>query len=144
MKRRVPKPLLDAVTALTSAIRAPGAFGSASALAAALQARSELTALFHRHQQSGAADPFLTEALASVTENPAEAARLYRLALEQCTGFPGEPMHSKRRGLIAALIELRETVEAREELAKAKLAAFAARDAGAVAELEALEKRNVV
>lgn len=144
MKRRVPRPLHDAVTALVSSINRPGSRGSASALAAVLKARAELIELFHRRQQAGDPDPFLTEALASVTDEPGEAARLYRLALEQCTGFPGEPMHSKRRGLIEALIALRETVEAREELARAKRAAFAARDSGAIAELEALEKRNIV
>lgn len=142
MKRRVPKDILEPVTALTAAITHPDARRSAAGLSKALAARAELTALFHRDQQSATPDPFITESLAGVTADPVEAARLFRLALDHCTAFPGEPMHSKRRGLIRSLIEMHETIEAREELARAKKAAFAARDSEAIAELVALEKRN--
>ncbi|HUR42361.1 MAG TPA: hypothetical protein VM240_14445 [Verrucomicrobiae bacterium] len=133
MKRRVPDALYNQVLAIATAIADHDGVNSV--------ARAELMALFHKHQQAGTPDPFLTETVADFTNDPDEQVRLYRLAIEQCIAVPGEPVHSKRCGLIEALLELRDDGEAQQELMRARLAAFAARDSEAVKDLDRLARR---
>lgn len=144
-KRQPPQALYDFVLTLATTIAQPDAVDEAGVdVAAAKNAKAELIALFHRHQEAGTPDPFLTETVADFTDDPAEQVRLYKLSIEQCAAFPGEPLHSKRCGLIESLLELGHTAEARDELINAKRAAFAARDPEAVKALDALAEQMAV
>jgi len=143
MKRRVPQSLYDTVLELTTAIAQPEAVNAVDETVAE-EARAKLVALFQSRQSVGTPDPFLTETVADFTSDAAEAARLYRLALEQCAAFPGEPTHTKRQGLVERLLELGRTVDAREELANAQRDAFAAGDTDTIKELDALAGKMAV
>jgi len=63
---------------------------------------------------AGCSHPFLTEAVADYTDDPKEAAELYRLSIEQSRAFPEEPTHTKMISLAEQLIVLgrREPAEA--------------------------------
>ena len=64
----------------------------------------------------GRSHPFLTEAMADYTIDEREAARLYRLALEQARDVPGESTHTKAICLADRLIELGQTEQAEAHL----------------------------
>jgi len=144
-KRRPPQDLYDAVLELTTAIAQPDKRSDADVDSAAAQkALAELAALFEGRQAAGKSDPFLTETMADFTTDVTEAVRLYRLAIQQCAAFPDEPLHTKRQGLVERLLDLGRNAEAEEELAQARREAFAAGDADAVKELNALSERVAV
>ena len=71
-----------------------------------------LRAYYDEQASSGRSHPFLTEAMADYTEDPAEAVRLYELALEQGRAFPDEPTHTKMISLAHRLVELGRTEQA--------------------------------
>jgi len=73
-----------------------------------------LRAYFDEQAASGRSHPFLTEAVADYTDDAAESARLYELALAQSRALPDEPTHTKMISLAEQLIELghRERAEA--------------------------------
>ena len=54
-----------------------------------------LRAYFDEQTTSERSHPFLTEAMADFTDDPAEAARLYKLSLDQSCSLPDEPTHTK-------------------------------------------------
>ncbi len=135
-KRTIPPALYDEVFVLVAAIAQPAAKLVDEARAA--DAYSKLVALFKSREQSGNSDPFLTEALADVTEDNSEAIRLYELALKQCAAFPDEGMVSKRTGLARALIEAGRAVEAGVQIEVARGEAFLERDSDALKQLKEL------
>lgn len=143
-KRRPPQHLYDEVLELTTAIAQPECCGSDIDSAVAADALSKLTALFEARQTSGKPDPFLTETMADFTTDLNEAVRLYRLAIEQCAEFPDEPIHTKRQGLVERLFELGYNAEAEEELVQARREAFAAGDADAIKDLNAISQQTAV
>lgn len=73
-----------------------------------------LRVYFEEQTADGCSHPLLTEAVADYTDEPAEAARLYELALTQAQALAGEQTHMKMISLAARLIELgrREQAEA--------------------------------
>jgi hypothetical protein len=71
-----------------------------------------LRAYYDEQTRLGRTHPFLTEAMADYTENAAEAARLYELALKQSLAFPDEPTHTKMICLAEQMIELGRTEQA--------------------------------
>lgn len=73
-------------------------------------------AYYEEQNALGRSHPFLTEAMADQTHDPAAAARLYALALEQARAFPDETTHTKMIDLAERLIAL-----GRAELAEAYL-----------------------
>jgi hypothetical protein len=79
--------------------------------------------------------------LADLTDDDADSVHLYRLALQQCSAFPGEPTITKRLGLVERLLELGRSGEAGEEMIQARREAFATGDADAIKELDALAKK---
>jgi hypothetical protein len=101
---------------------------------------SQLRSIYDREVAAGRADPFLTEALADVVDDPKEAVALYRLALAQAVAAPGEPVHSKRVGLARQLKELGECAAAQAELDAARFDANKFRDAEALAEIAELSR----
>lgn len=141
-KRHPPQELYDKVLELTNAIAQPECCGSDIDSAMAAEALTQLTALFEVQQASGKPDPFLTETLADFTADLNEAVRLYRLAIKQCSEFPDEPTHTKRQGLVERLFELGCNAEAEEELVQARREAFAAGDADAIRELNAITQQT--
>lgn len=143
-KRRPPEDLYDKVLELTSAIAQPECCGSDIDSAMAAEALAKLTALFEAQQASGKPDPFLTETMADFTTDLDEAVRLYRLAIEQCAEYPDEPTHTKRQGLVERLFELGYNAEAEEELVQARREAFAAGDADAIKDLNAIAQQTAV
>jgi hypothetical protein len=100
------------------------AAGDAERFAKALGA---LRALYARRQALGKPDPALTEALADYTDDAAEAAALYRVAIAQSD--PDEPTHTKRICLASRLIDLGDIAEARSELALGRADAERLKDA---------------
>lgn len=136
MKRTIPPALYDEVFVLVADIAQPDVRVADEVKAA--DAYVKLLALFKCREQSGDSDPFLTEALADVTDDNSESIRLYELALKQCAAFPGEGTVSKRTGLARALIEAGRTVEASVQIEVARGEAFAERDTGALKQLEEL------
>jgi hypothetical protein len=136
VKRTIPPALYDEVFALVTDIAQPDARLTDEVKAA--DAYVKLLALFKYREQSGDSDPFLTEALADVTDDNSESIRLYELALKQCAAFPGEGTVSKRTGLARALIEAGRTAEASAQIEIARGEAFAERDSSALKQLEEL------
>ena len=67
---------------------------------------------YEEQKKLGRSHPFLTEAMADYTEEPAEAIRLYQLAIEQARAFPGESTYTKTISLARELIELRKMEQA--------------------------------
>jgi hypothetical protein len=139
MTRTIPPALYDEVFALATAIAQPHAkpLGAVDETKAS-EAYSKLHALFRRRESSGESDPFLTETLADFTDDNSESIRLYKLALDQCVAFPGEATISKRIGLARALIQVGQTIEAREQIKVARREAFSTRDAASLGELDEL------
>ncbi len=74
---------------------------------------------FHGQSERSCPHPFLTEALADFTENPAEAICLYKLSLEQSNAFPNEPLNTKLTSLAERLTEIGQAEEAETCLADA-------------------------
>ena len=72
-----------------------------------------LRAYFDEQTTSGRSHPFLTEAMADFTDDAAEAARLYKLSLDQSRALPDEPTHTKMISLAQRFIELGLTDQAR-------------------------------
>jgi len=136
MKRTIPPALFAEVFVLVADIVQPDA--SLIDEVKAADAFSKLLALFKYREQSGDSDPFLTEALADVTDDNSESIHLYELALKQCAAFPGEGMVSKRTGLARALVEAGRMVEARVQIEVARAEAFRERDSDALKQLEEL------
>jgi len=137
MRRTVPTPLYEEVSALAEAIAQPeaGAFGAVDGTAAS-SAYADLLALYERLEASGRPDPFVTETLADFTDDSAVAISLYRRALEQSGLFPGELLHTKRIGLARQLIAVGQKSEALEQVALARREAFGVADAAAICELD--------
>lgn len=81
------------------------------------KAFAALRALYARQQTLGKPVPALTEALADYTDDAAEAAALYRVAITQSAAYLDEPTHTKRICLASRLIDLGDFTEARSELA---------------------------
>lgn len=80
-------------------------------------ALAALRTLYARRETLGKPDPALTEALADYTDDAAESAALYRVAITQCGAYPDEPTHTKRICLASRLIDLGDLTEARSQLA---------------------------
>jgi hypothetical protein len=81
------------------------------------KAFAALRALYARQQALGKPVPALTEALADYTDDAAEAAALYRVAITQSAAYLDEPTHTKRICLASRLIDLGDFTAARAELA---------------------------
>jgi hypothetical protein len=138
MEHSIPQELYDEVFALASAIAQPGNLKDWDE-ATATNAFETLEALYKHHESNGTSHPFLTETLADFTvDDLEESIRLYRLALGQCNGFPGEPTHTKRLGLAKRLHEAGRTSEAQEQLELARRDAFAAHDTSDAQEMNEL------
>jgi hypothetical protein len=101
---------------------------------------SQLRSIYDRELSAGRVDPFLTEALADVVDDPEEAVALYRLSLQQAASVPDEPLHSKRLGLARQLQELGEHSAAMAELDAARFDANKLRDSEALAEIAELSR----
>jgi hypothetical protein len=86
----------------------------------------------------GKPDPFLTETLADFTTGPRTAAKLYRLAIQQCAEFPDEGLYTKQIVLARVLTEIGNAPEAATLLSTATPAASAQDDASALAEIDEL------
>jgi HD-GYP domain-containing protein (c-di-GMP phosphodiesterase class II) len=93
------------------------------------KAVAALRALYARQEALGKANPALTEALADYTDDTAEAAALYRVAIAQSAAYPDEPTHTKRICLASRLIDLGSIAEARSELALGRADAERLKDA---------------
>jgi hypothetical protein len=93
------------------------------------KALAALRALYARQQTLGKPDPALSEAVADYTDDAAEAATLYRLAIAQSAAHPAEPTHTKRICLASRLIDLGELTEARAELTLGRADAERLKDA---------------
>lgn len=102
---------------------------------------SQLRAIYERELAAGRVDPFLTEALADVVDDPKESVALYRLSLEQAASVSGEPLHSKRLGLARQLQALGELSAAQAELDAARFDANKFRDLEALAEIAELSRQ---
>ena len=87
-----------------------------------------LRAIHARQDVLGRPEPFLTEALADYSDDPAEAASLYRRALAESSVHPDEPTHTKRISLAERLIELGELTAARRELMQGRAEAHRLKD----------------
>jgi hypothetical protein len=139
MPRLVPEPLYSDVLALVAAIaqpdvRSPDSFDQTLAV----DAYRRLNEL-HRHRETmGEPDPFLTEALADMTDDSTEAIRLYLHALEQCLRFPGEPVVTKRIGLARRLLSEGREPEALRQIDVARREAFSERDIESIKEIDGL------
>lgn len=93
------------------------------------RALAALRALYTRQEALGKPDPALTEALADYTDDAAQAAALYRLAIAQSAPYPDETTHTKRVCLASRLIDLGDLAEARSELALGRSEAERLKDA---------------
>ena len=82
-----------------------------------------LRAYYDEQASLGRFHPFLTEAMADLTNEAVEAARLYELALEQASAFPDEPTHTKKISLAGQLISLGQCARAGEYLRDGRLEA---------------------
>jgi len=111
--REVPRELWGEVFDLVTEVLLSDAAGDTERFAKALTA---LRALYTRQEALGKPDPALTEALADYTDDAAEAAALYRVAIAQSASYPDEPTHTKRICLASRLIDLGNVAEARSEL----------------------------
>jgi len=112
--REVPRELWGEVFDLVTEALISDAAGDPERFAKALAA---LRALYVRRLALGKPDPALTEALADYTDDAAESAALYRVAIAQSAAYPDEPTHTKRICLASRLIDLGDLAEARSELA---------------------------
>ena len=124
--RQIPKKLWGEVFDLVTQILRYNEVGDAPRAAEAL---AELRALSAHQDSVGRPDPFITEALADYTDDAAEAARLYRMAIAQSASYPDEPTHTKRIGLASRLIELGDLGGARVELTEGRADAERLKDA---------------
>ena len=93
------------------------------------EALAELRAICARQDALGQPDPAVTEALADYTDDAAEAAGLYRVAIAQSAPYPDEPTHTKRICLASRLIELGDFAGARLELTRGRADAERLKDA---------------
>jgi hypothetical protein len=113
--REVPKELwsevLEVVTAITW-----GPDGNEPDSKVSEAGLAQLRIIYARQESLGEPAPFLTEAIADYTDDPSEAASLYRRALMESVGYPDEPTHTKRICLAQRLIELGDLSGARSEL----------------------------
>jgi hypothetical protein len=145
MTRTVPPALYDEVFALATAIAQPDARPlDVIDEVSASDAYAKLLALFKDRENSGESDPFLTETLADFTDDNSESIRLYKLALDQCSDFPGEATLSKRIGLVRELIKADRKIEAREQIDVACRDSFSARDTASLEELNELAAQCAV
>ena len=124
--REVPRELWGEVFDLVTAVLLSDAAGDTERFAKAFTA---LRALYARQEALGKPDPALTEALADYTDDDAEAAALYRVAIAQSAPYPDEPTHTKRICLASRLIDLGDIAEARLELALGRADAERLKDA---------------
>ena len=122
----VPRELRGEVFDLVTEALVSDAAGDTERFAKAFAA---LRALYARRQALGRPDPALTEALADYTDDAAEAAALYRVAIAQSAAHPDEPTHTKRICLASRLIDLGDLTEARSELALGRAEAERLNDA---------------
>lgn len=111
--RKVPTPLWKEVFDVVDDIKRWSDAGNAQLEASCI---ALLQVIYARQEALGAPDPFLTEAMADYTDDPAEAVRLYRLALAQSSRHPDEPTHTKRIDMASRLVELDDLQSARTEL----------------------------
>lgn len=124
--REVPRELRGEVFNLLTEALLSDAAGDTERFAKAFAA---LQALYARQDALGKPDPVLTEALADYTDDPAEAAALYRVAIAQCEAYADEPTHTKRICLASRLIGLGDIGGARSELALGRAEAELLKDA---------------
>jgi hypothetical protein len=124
--RKVPRELSGEVFNLLTEALLSDAAGDTERFAKAFAA---LQALYARQEALGRPDPVLTEALADYTDDPAQAAALYRVAIAQCEAYPGEHTHTKRICLASRLIDLGDIAGARSELALGRAEAELLKDA---------------
>jgi hypothetical protein len=100
--------------------------------------RQTMRSYFDELACSDRSHPFLTEAMADHTHNPAEAARLYELALEQARAFPEEPTHTKMICLAERLVELGRSEQAKAYLRDGRTEAVRRNDTYWIQEADAL------
>jgi hypothetical protein len=145
MPRTVPEPLYQKVLALVGDIaQAEVREEAAFAQAKAAESYNELFELYQRRESAGESDPFLTEALADMTDDSELALRLYQKAIDQCSDFPGEPVVSKRIGLARQLISLGRKAEAQKQIEAARRDAFSEHDIEAIRELDSLLSKEPI
>jgi hypothetical protein len=139
MPRQVPEPLYQQVLALVSDIAQPEVREEEHFVQArAEDSYKQLLELYQRRESAGKPDPFLTEALADMTDNRELAVHLYQAAIDQCRKFPGEPVVSKRIGLARQLISMGRKTEAQTQIEVARRDAFSEHDIEAIKEIEGL------
>jgi hypothetical protein len=100
-----------------------------------------LRAYYDEQTESGREHPFLTESVADYTDDPVEAVRLYKLALEQSREHPDEPVHTKMICLAEKLIELGREEQAAAFLRDGRAEAVRCHDAGWIADADELLQR---
>lgn len=131
--RNIPQPLYDRVLELALRIANAVEAGNPRARRGAYR---RLRTLYRT--RLGNPDPFLTETLADFTTGPRTAARLYRLAIEQCAAFPDEDIYTKQIGLARTQIEIGNHSEAFALLEAARTVATRREDADALADIDRL------
>ncbi|MBI5387950.1 MAG: hypothetical protein HZA90_25080 [Verrucomicrobia bacterium] len=101
----------------------------------------QLRAYYDEQASLGRSHPFLTEALADHTDDPAKAARLYELALDQARAVPDEPTHTKMISLAERLLELGQSEQAEPFLTDGRAEAVRRHDAIWVGESDSALQR---
>lgn len=91
----------------------------------------------------GKSHPFVTEALADFTDDPAMAVHLYRAAIDQSKNVPAEPTHTKHLALANRLIDLGQIHEAQQHLATGMEQARRVDDSDSVEEAARIARRLV-
>jgi hypothetical protein len=87
-----------------------------------------LRAYYDEQASLGRSHPFLTEALADQTDDPADAIRLYQLSLTQSLQFPDEHTHTKHISLADHLITLGHPEQAEAHLLTGRAEALRLQD----------------
>ena len=124
--REVPKELRREVFDLITEILSSEEVGDTRRSAEAL---GRLRAVCARQEALGQPDPAVTETLAAYSDDAAEAATSWRLAIAQSAAYPDEPTHTKRINLGSRLIELGDFAGARLELTQGRADAERLKDA---------------
>ena|SRR5688572_12383310 len=99
-----------------------------------------LRAYYEEQVAAGRSHPFLLESVADFAQDPAEAARLYELALQQSDAFPDEPKHTKMICLAEKLGELGDYKRAKACLRDGRLEAVRCADGFWIEEADRLLK----
>lgn len=98
--------------------------------------------IYHQEQAAmGRVHPFLTETVADYTDDPTEALRYYKLALEQSRDIGnGEPTQTILIGIASKLLELGQREQAEAHLRDGRIEATRRGDGFSVAEADRLMK----